>query len=102
MISGGGGSEGARMNNEAHFHWSEGNKFALEALKSIFILNSSIAAALIAFTATTKAFLWCFVAAACIFFVAAILAVVLLTMGYYVNLRQGNSYNRPPDKKRNV
>ena len=42
------------MNDEAHFHWSEGNKFAIEIIRANFFLNSSVSAALIAFMATTR------------------------------------------------
>ncbi|OIQ79989.1 hypothetical protein GALL_382610 [mine drainage metagenome] len=81
------------MNDKAHFHWSEGNKFAIEIIRANFFLNSSVSAALIAFMATTKSVTLAFILSTLSFFIAAILGASLLMMGYYINLRQGNSAN---------
>ena len=45
-----------RSDKCAHFHWSEGNKFALESFKSIFLISSGGAVAVLGYSATTKTF----------------------------------------------
>jgi len=40
----------------AQFHWTEGNKFALESFKSLFLISSGGAVAVLGYSATTKTF----------------------------------------------
>jgi hypothetical protein len=42
------------MLEEAKWHWAEGIKFALEATKTLFILNGAAAIAVLTFLGNTK------------------------------------------------
>jgi len=80
---------------KAEFHWAEGNKFALEFCKSMFLFNSTISAALIAYIANqesksiaiTSDQMLCILA----FLTAAVLAIATFGLGYFINLQHGNA-----------
>ena len=84
-------------NKNAQFHWGEGNKFALEFCKTLFLFNSTLAASLIAFIASVSKepiiqANWHLKAAIFVILVAATLAVFSFALGYFINLKHGNSY----------
>ena len=84
-------------NKNAQFHWGEGNKFALEFCKTLFLFNSTLAASLIAFIASVSKepimqANWHLKAAIFAILVAATLAVFSFALGYFINLKHGNSY----------
>ena len=85
----------AEHEETAKFHYAEGNKFELEFAKSLFLFNSGLIVALIAYVAARtntatpllwvmRAILWLGLAWAVWIFVFA--------FGYWVNLEQGNSH----------
>ena len=76
----------------AQFHWTEGNKFALESFKSLFLISSGGAVAVLGYSATTKTFTYNLGFSLLAFFLSAIFVTISMIMGYYVNLRQGNSH----------
>jgi hypothetical protein len=84
----------------AKFHYAEGNKFGLEFAKSLFLFNSSLIVALIAYLAAKnvnaatllwveKAILW--------FWLAWVVSISVFALGYRVNLYQGNSHRARAD-----
>lgn len=89
----------------AQFHWGEGNKFAIEFCKSLFLFNSTLAGSLIVYIATThesenintlshisNAVFW--------LLAAAVLTLVIFAMGYFINLQHGN-YHISSNSNRN-
>jgi hypothetical protein len=76
----------------AYFHFGEGNKFALESAKSLFLFNSTLVIALIGFMGATKLLKIWIVAATLIFLLVATIGVTILGLGYVINLREANSY----------
>lgn len=79
--------------DEKQYHWSEGNKYALEAMKALLWLNGASAAALLAFfggtrpRAITPAFGYSIVS----FGVGATLSVILFICAYATQLHYGNN-----------
>jgi hypothetical protein len=76
---------------EQRWHWGEGNKYALEAMKSLLWLNGGSAAALLTFFGNrprvlTVWFGWALIS----FSVGAIFAVVLFVVAYATQLNYGN------------
>lgn len=86
-----------RREKSAQFHWAEANKFALEFCKSLFLFNTGLAAALLAFLGSShknpasavSPGLRCSIF---LFFLAGALAALSFSVGYLVNLFHGNSY----------
>jgi hypothetical protein len=76
---------------EQRYHWSEGNKYALEAIRSLLVLNGGAAAALLTFFgARPRLVTSAFAEALVSFGVGAVLSVVLFGMAYFVQLEYGN------------
>ena len=92
--------EPREMNDKhAQFHWAEGNKFALEFCKSLFLFNSTLAVSLIAYTASISKIqlssdTWHHRAAIFSFLISAALAIITFFLGYLINLQHGNSYKQ--------
>lgn len=81
----------------AKFFWEEGNKFALEFCKSIFLFNSAITIALIAYKGSTllsltgckiyyinNSIFW--------FILAFALSLIFFAAGYFINLNHANNF----------
>jgi hypothetical protein len=49
-----GGNRVIAMNEEAKWHWAEGMKFALEAIKMLFLINGAAAVAMLTFIGTQR------------------------------------------------
>jgi protein-S-isoprenylcysteine O-methyltransferase Ste14 len=84
----------------AQFHWAEGNKFALEFFKSLFLLSGTLSAALIGLLATNKdsgAYLFWPIT---ILLAGACLSILALIICYFINLNYGNAELDP--KKRQI
>lgn len=85
----------------AKFHYAEGNKFGLEFAKSLFLFNSALVVALIAYMAKEnlppRTTLWIGKAIVA-FWLAWAVSIGVFAFGYLVNLNQGNSH-RAPDAK---
>ena len=79
---------------EAQFHWSEGNKFALEALKSILVINRTVAVGLIAFIGTQKPINTNLHVSVLSFLLGYISAMLALLTAYIANLRYANSHTK--------
>jgi hypothetical protein len=79
----------------AKFHYAEGNKFGLEFAKSLFLFNSALVVALIAYVAQKdlppNTTLWIERAIAW-FWGAWAVSIFVFALGYLVNLHQGNSH----------
>jgi hypothetical protein len=80
----------------ARFHYAEGNKFGLEFAKSLFLLNSALVVALIAYLTkenlpADKA-LWIGKAIGS-FSLAWFVSLFVFVFGHLVNFYQGNSYS---------
>ncbi len=79
----------------AQFHWAEGNKFALEFFKSLFLLSGTLSAALIGLVATNKdsgAYLFWPIT---ILLAGACLSIFALIVCYFINLNYGNAEFNP-------
>ena len=79
----------------AKFHYTEGNKFGLEFAKSLFLFNSALVVALIAYVTAkndnTASSLWV-KRAILAFWLAWAVSIAVFAFGYLVNLHQGNSH----------
>jgi hypothetical protein len=76
---------------ERRWHWAEGNKYALEAMKALLWLNGGSAAAMLAFFGArarliTPAFGWSLIW----FGIGAFLSVVLFVIAYFTQLEYAN------------
>jgi hypothetical protein len=77
---------------EQRYHWAEGNKYAIEAMKALLWLNGGSAAAMLAFfgaraRSITPVFGWSLVS----FGFGAFLSVVLFVIAYFAQLNYGNN-----------
>jgi hypothetical protein len=76
---------------EQRWHWGEGNKYALEAMKALLWLNGGAAVALLTFFgARPRLITPAFGEAIVSFGTGAALSVVLFVMAYLVQLHYGN------------
>jgi hypothetical protein len=81
---------------EQRWHWAEGNKYALEAMKALLWLNGGAAAALLAFFGgRPRLVTTAFAETPVSFGVGAVLSVALFGMGYFVQLQYGNESITP-------
>ena len=87
------------IEKNVQFHWSEGNKFALEFCKSFFLFNSALSASLLAYLANNSKTIEVESAsnlkvAIFIFLIVTAFSIILFLLGYLINLRHGNSYKQ--------
>ncbi len=82
----------------AQFHWAEGNKFALEFFKSMFLLSATLSAALIGLMATNKGAVTHLYWPIGILLTTAGLAVFALIICYFINLHYGNAEMDPQQR----
>jgi preprotein translocase subunit SecD len=76
---------------EQRWHWGEGNKYALEAMKALLWLNGGSAAALLTFFgARVRLITPAFGEAIVSFGLGAALSVLVFVMAYFVQLDYGN------------
>jgi hypothetical protein len=84
---------------KATFHWGEGNKFAVEFAKSLFLFNSSISIALIGFVGATKHESAELARSIAFFIFVSLISMLIFGFGYIINLHQGNSYLVPDSRE---
>jgi hypothetical protein len=77
---------------EQRYHWAEGNKYAIEAMKALLWLNGGSAGAMLAFfgaraRSITPAFGWSLIS----FGFGAFLSVVLFVIAYFAQLDYANN-----------
>lgn len=79
------------MSEDAKWHWAEGNKYAVEAAKSILLVNGAAAVAMLTFIGTLKlqptpTLIFSMV----IFALAAVASALLFVIAYLTQLHYGN------------
>ena len=75
----------------ADWHWEQGNKFAVEGIKTLTILNGAAAIALMTFGTALKSFTTSMVASLILFALGAGLSVFVFVIAYMTQLEYGNA-----------
>jgi hypothetical protein len=76
---------------KGQWHWGEGMKYALEGIKTLFILNGAAALAMLTFIGNTKTQSGPLVAAMVFFAVGAFMGAPTLWCAYLTQLNYGNA-----------
>jgi hypothetical protein len=79
------------MRNDSKFHWAEGMKYALEGMKTLFILNGASAISILTFVGNTKTKSALLVLSMTSFGAGALIAALLMAMAYFTQLQYGNN-----------
>ena len=80
------------MTDDAKWHWAEGNKYAVEAAKSILLVNGAAAIATLTFIGNLKLQpTRALVMSMLIFAVAAVASALLFAFAYFTQLNYGNA-----------
>jgi hypothetical protein len=79
-----------RTDENARWHWEEGNKYVVEGGKTLFWLNGAAAAGLLTFLGNAKEPITCGLRVAIVFFaLGSLCAAVLFLCGYVAQLHYG-------------
>jgi hypothetical protein len=82
------------MNEEAKFHWSEGMKYALEAMKALFILNGVSAISVLTFVGNTKSKSPYLIISMVVFGCGALCGAISMLMAYLAQLHYGKMQSK--------
>lgn len=85
------GEDFAMAQKDAEWHWSEGNKFALEGMKLLFLLNGAAAVTTMTFTGNVKVGSCSTITALVMFGLGAFFSVIALASAYLTQLSYGNA-----------
>ena len=87
--------ERSAMEEEGKWHWAEGMKYAVEAIKAQFILNGAAAVSMLTFIGNAKMQSISLISAMFCFALGASVAVFTQWMAYLTQLHYGNSFQYP-------
>jgi len=82
------------MSEDAKWHWGEGMKYALEGIKTIFIVNGAASVSILTFIGNMKAHSRLLVFSMVCFAFGAASAVFTMLCAYLAQLYYGNSHHR--------
>lgn len=80
------------MEDEAKWHWAEGMKYAIEAIKAQFILNGAAAVSTLTFIGNAKIQSAYLIYAMICFAIGALMASLTHWMAYFTQLHYGNAF----------
>ena len=86
-----------QLENEVHYHWVEGMKFALEAGKTSFILNGAATVSVLTFIGNNDKESNLLVYAMGFFALGAVTAPISLVLAYLTQLEYGNASLNPSE-----
>jgi hypothetical protein len=75
----------------SEWHWEQGTKFAVEAIKTTLLLNGAAAIALLTFITNTKTISRSAVAAVVLFAIGTVLSALAFIFAYWTQLEYGNA-----------
>lgn len=79
------------MKDQTEFHWAEGMKYAMECIKTLFLLNGAATVSILTFIGNTRSKPDYFVWAMGCFAVGAATGPLALGLSYLAQLKYGNS-----------
>ena len=79
------------MHEDAKWHWGEGIKYALEAIKTLFIINGAAAVSVLTFIGNTKAHYLSLILSMVCFAFGVITGVATQICAYLTQLHYGNA-----------
>jgi hypothetical protein len=85
------GGEAQTMEEETKFHWSEGMKYALEGITTLFVLNGAATISVLTFVGNTKSQSKMLIFGMVCFALGAATGPVALWLAYMTQLMYGNS-----------
>jgi hypothetical protein len=82
----------------ARWHWAEGMKYALEGMKTMFILNGAAAVSILTFIGNVKSTSGLLIIAMVLFALGAATVIITMLLSYLAQLNYGNAELFPPDE----
>jgi hypothetical protein len=83
------------MNEDNKFHWSEGMKYAAEAIKGVFLINGTASISMLTFIGNTKIATWHLVIGLFSFAIGALTGPIAFCLAYLTQLQYGNKVLAP-------
>jgi ABC-type multidrug transport system permease subunit len=84
------------MQDEAKWHWGEGFKYAIEAMKTLFIINGAGAVSILTFIGNTKAHFGVLIISMVCFAAGASMSALTQCCAYVTQLQYGNASQQSP------
>jgi hypothetical protein len=83
------------MHDEAKWHWGEGVKYAVDAIKALLVINGAAAVAMLTFIGNTKLQSGPLIVAMACFAIGASMGVFTQLFAYLTQLHYGNASQHP-------